>query len=235
MSADYNGTDKSNCSGRHWARWSSSGKGRWPGCAIPGLWVGHRAAPTALGPGSPSPPGAGFSVYFLLNLWSSCRRSKQVEEFSWRLVQITENRKKQELIFSTDGLFSISKIIFFVWRNPWENTAELGDFLPAFSLKERKFWGISEQRKWKEENWGQGMWPNHIEMQTSPGWEITQIPAKTLWKYNTDFFSSLSKWLDILFSSLPPSPTLLVYCKKRSGLHKCGLSLVKTRQCCVTD
>lgn len=155
MSADCNGTDKSNCSGCHWAHWSSSGKGRWLGCTVLGLWVGHCAAPTALGPAlCGSPPGAGFSVYFLLNHLSLCRRSKHVEEFSWRLTQITENREKQELIFSTDGLFSISKIISFAWRNPWENTVELGDFLPAFSLKERKFWGISEQRKWKEENWG---------------------------------------------------------------------------------
>lgn len=175
MSADYNGTDKSKCSGRRRASRSNFVKGRWPGWAVPTAPRSPRESPRSPPlPGAalrraPATPGAGFCVYFLLNDWSSCCSIPRemlnipawnIWEFSWSLIQITENREKRQLIFSTDGLFSVSKIISFVWRNPWENAVELGDFLPVFSLQEGKFGGISEQRKGKEENWGQGMWPN---------------------------------------------------------------------------
>lgn len=68
-------------------------------------------------------------------------------EFNWRLTRSLETGRNGGLFFPTDGLFSISKIIDFVWRNPWESPVELGDFLP---VKERKFGGISEQWKGKE-------------------------------------------------------------------------------------
>lgn len=78
MSADYNRTDKSKCSGRRRASWSNFVKGRWPGWAVPTAPRSPQESPRSRPlPGAalrraPATPGAGFCVYFLLNDWSSC-------------------------------------------------------------------------------------------------------------------------------------------------------------------
>lgn len=95
--------------------------GFWP---EPGTSSSHRPAQQQ----APAPPGAGqysvFSVtrwvFMLQHLPGGVKHTclKHLERVQLRLIQITENREQQELIFSTDGLFSVSKIIFSVWRNP---------------------------------------------------------------------------------------------------------------------
>lgn len=148
MSADYNGTDKSKCSRRCWASWASFGKQRWPGRTVPGLCqsqvpLSPRERPGAVLPqacpalGS-APPDAGCCFYLLLNDWSPCCGIpwEMLNIPAWNVwkglvgdfLRSLKSREKQELVFSTDVLFSISNFFSFVWRTTWEHTVELGDF-----------------------------------------------------------------------------------------------------------
>lgn len=194
MSADYNGTDKSRCSPCCWAGWASSREWsllHWGAGQSMALGRGRAVLPQACPVLGSAPAGTGLCLYLLLKDWSRCYGipGDVLNIPAWNvwnssggnLLRSVKSREKHKFVFSTDGLFSISKIISFVWRSPRELTVELWDFVP-FIFSKWKFMVISKLRKGIEECWGQEMWSNWIEMQASPGWEITQRLVKILGK-----------------------------------------------------
>lgn len=248
MSADYNGTDKSRRGPCCWAGWASSRKWRrhWgAGQSMALERDGQSCSAAGL-----SCAGLGSDQYGALPLfaaeglalvlrhpWGGIKHTclERLKEFWWKLTQISEKQGETWVCFFHRWFVFHLKNYFLCTVKPLRTHSGAVRLFPLYFLQKKVYgdfqaeegdWGVLRARDVVKLNWNAGITCLRDYPKTN----------QNTWK-NIDFFSfPLSKWLDILFSSLPHyPPALLVYCKKRSGLHKCGLSLVKTRQCCVTD